>query len=200
MTHSKALTLKNLEDASKELAAVDDFGPRLKWWLLGGHSAERWIQFEWAFRLHKQIDKQFAVLCEMDRVDIAIVDASTEKAPLWKEDHLARIELKFWGNWWVNAKQGADLKIDRQKIDGYELPAVAVVLFLTVDKDELPDSHKWIREQIEARSGVKDIDGLLKKLELEPHEKYVTDVDCGPELPRAELHTLVFCNEEMLST
>ena len=199
MTHSKALTLKDLEEASKKLAAVADFGPRLRWWLLGGHSAERWIQFEWAFRLHQLLESKFAVLCEIDRVDISIVDACTKPEPLWKKDPGAKIELKFWGNWWVKAKQRADLKTDLEKINGYEVPAVAVVLFPMVEKGSLP-GHEWIREQIEARSGVKDIPGLLKKLQQEPDKIYETAVDCGHESPSAKLYTLVFCNKEMPST
>lgn len=200
MKHSNALNLQDLENASKKLAALADFGPRLRWWLLGGHSAERWIQFEWAFQLHQLLEPQFAVLCEIDRVDIAIVDASSKTVPLWKNEQHARIELKFWGNWWVSAKQGADLQIDREKIDNYNMPAVAVVLFLTVEMDELPDTHKWIREQIEAGSGVKDVNGWLEGVKQDPDEMYVTDVGCGHDLPGVKLHTLVFCNTEMLST
>jgi hypothetical protein len=98
MTPAGAIGPSILEAATRRLVGCADFGPRLHWWLQRGHSCERWLQFEWAYRLEQEVRPAgFAVICEHCRLDVSLVTVGG-LLPFWKQQPAAGIELKWWGN------------------------------------------------------------------------------------------------------
>jgi hypothetical protein len=86
-----------------------------------------------AFGLQDEVNPEFAVLCESQRIDIAVVPATTSGEPLWRKLPIAGIELKWWSNWYVDDKNLSDLANDLNRVDQYQFPAVALLLFLMVE-------------------------------------------------------------------
>lgn len=118
------------------------------------------MQFEWAYQLQKVVRPSFVVLCEHRVTDAnlvapaasgirrPLVDVSLVKSPaadpVWEGLPHAGIELKWWGNWWVNKISIASLEADLRKVEAYSFPAATVLLFLHVgpiDSDPLPSDR-----------------------------------------------------------
>jgi hypothetical protein len=196
MTPAQAIAPQVLKSVSDDLVASPQFCERLEWWLQGGHSSEKWVQFEWAFRLQAKVKPQFAVLCEHDQLkDITLVPANTEISPLFNAAPVAGIELKWWGNWWVDNIAVKNLECDLQKVDGYELPAAALLLFLRVKPAASALHHRWIHEQVHNVNTFEALQGgLLSTLSKKADFAAVAKIEGGPELEEASLHTLVFYN------
>ena len=193
------ISKKNLAATAECLRRSPLFVPRLEWWLLGGHSSERWLQFEWAYWLHQRIQPDHAALCEINRVDVSIVPVDPKLDTLWEERPEARIELKWWGNRWVDEKSIAVLRADVDKVGEFRCPAAAILLFLEVDPLPTSRHHAWLARQIAQKHGVSGLDGLESRLaeNLGSEVNYLstTVFDGGALGPRVELHTLGFYNE-----
>lgn len=198
MTPTQAIAPKILKAATEKLAACSEFPERLGWWLQHGHSSERWVQFEWAYRLQEVLGAAFSVLCEHRRLDVSLVGAANGNVPLWEAEPIAGVELKWWGNWWVDMKAVEELAADLAKVEVRDCPAAAVLLLLVVDPKENP-THQWISQQIARGRGVSSV--------AQVRERYLSrlnriwDFDTQIDLPFAEslqaasLHVFVFFNQ-----
>ncbi len=198
MTPAQAIAPQIIGTASGKLTQAAEFGSRIAWWLRHGYSSERWVQFEWAFRLQAEVGVNFVVLCEHRRVDITLVRTSAAGTPPWAFSPEAGIELKWWGNWYVNDRSLAGFKADIEKVNAYPFPAAAVLLFLMVDPVADAGHYQWIRQQIESGIGVRDVaalrDGYFKPLGLQPDKETVAAVPRQPDLGQPTLHTFIFYN------
>lgn len=197
-----AIAKGNLGAATRQLAGCADFVPRLWWWLQGGHSSERWLQFEWAYQLQHVVAPAFRVLCEHRRLDVSLVSAGA-LPPLWQADPEAAVELKWWGNWYVDGKAVNELQGDIGKVDARQYPAVALLLFLRVETVADDPVRSWIPKQITRRRGVSDVQELrqayLSKIR-KPCFEFEVSLTCSSLFAQASMHGLAFpnrpfCNE-----
>jgi hypothetical protein len=151
--------------ATQEFASDPKISKRLSWWLLHGQSCERWVQFEWAYRLQGVLQKEFPstyVGFERYRIDVVIYkgppyDISTNA---WQQlqDIKAGIELKWFGSWAFDIKYSIDeFKEDIKKIKGetkYPFPALALAIFLVAKPKAAtgsPDPYAWISKQVNGK-------------------------------------------------
>ena len=201
MTPAQAIARSPIEAATRQLVACSEFEPRLGWWLQRGHSSERWIQFEWAYQLQQEVSPEFAVPCEHRRLDVSLV-RNAGPYPFCTANPVAGVELKWWGNWWVDKRAVNELEGDLKKVHAPtgHYPAVALLLFLLVEpiaKDKDP-VRAWIQEQIDNGKGVTDIPTLRRRLSTlsrSPDFEFNVKVACGSSFANASLHGFAFSNE-----
>lgn len=187
---------RDLADASRALAEAPEFAERIRWWLLHGHACEGWVRFEWAYRLQTAVGDSLAVLGEHRVVDVTLVHRSDDGEPLWHKDPAARIELKWYGNWWVDHFEG--VRHDLEKTDRASVPAAAVLLFLAVAVDPSSRSHAWLRKQIagaRGRIGWAEARAALMENVGEPDHEAFVDVEPAAPLRSIRLHTITFLNQ-----
>ena len=88
---------ERLQSATAALADDSTFAERVAWWLRGAHASEHWFQFEWAYRFQQEMPPEWSVICEVQRVDVAIRELGMHSGP-----PVAGVEIKWYGNWWVD--------------------------------------------------------------------------------------------------
>lgn len=198
MTPADAIGPSLVEAATRRLATCPDFVPRLRWWLRRANSTERWIQFEWAYRLEQELPRKgYIVVCEQNYVDISLFEATP--TPYWTSKPAAQVELKWWGNWWVEDSPWLpDLERDLNKVDGYRHPGAALLLFLRIDPG--PDHDvAWIADWVTKGKGVRDEAELerrfLSKLPRKWDSHFFVDLTCGLSFASATLHGYTFYND-----
>ena len=105
---------------------------KLSWWLRTNRNAtERWFQFELAYHLQCCLPTENLVLCEQNWRDISV------QAP-GREEPAAAVELKWWGNWSLgNQDDRNDQARDVDRVNGYGLDAIALMIWLFVDPEAL---------------------------------------------------------------
>ena len=157
---------------------------KLEWWLQHGHACERWFQFEWAFCLQQVLKTEFFVACEKDWADIVCFRRPVEEFPLWENKPSHAVEIKFYGNWWVDKSFGA-AKVDLDKIEWIrknkqskekrDYPAASFMFVLFVKTGQNSKVHEWIQKQVDDEHGVKGVtdfeSALNASIEREPNVK-----------------------------
>ena len=158
----KPLTTDVLAAAFQRLTRSPDFVRRIKWWLTIGHSAERWLQFEYAHSLQIECDilypNQYAVACEQQYADIVLFKLKhplPDYRPIEKELVVAKLEVKFNGNWYTIGNTFSGISDDMNKVDGYKVPSVALAFWIFAEPTlDYPMNHSmycWISKQVNSR-------------------------------------------------
>jgi ssDNA-binding Zn-finger/Zn-ribbon topoisomerase 1 len=155
---NKPLTTSVLAAAFQRLTCSSDFVRRIKWWLTFAHSAERWLQFEYAHSLQLECDEkypnQYAVACEQHKY----ADIVLYKHPLGKdrpvteqEQIVAKLEIKFSGNWYTIGNTFRDIGDDVNRVDRYEVPSVALVFWVFAEPTLDHPKFGWINNNVNSR-------------------------------------------------
>ncbi len=192
MRAEQAINCERLSAATRRLVAHEGFAPRIAWWLQGGHATERWVQFEWAFCLQPEVTPDFAVLCEHGgHIDVTLVPALEPTRPLRDEGPAAGVELKWYGNWWLNDRI-ASVNDDKLKVGMLRVPAAAVLLLLHVDVAQPARHHGWIPRGLPSWE---EVYALLVSNVGEPHCHAEYVLNSCPPFSTASLHALVYYND-----
>ncbi len=168
--------------ATQALVGSNEFAPRIAWWLRNAHSAERWLQFEWAYRFQGQLDDTVSVVCELGRVDVTV-----RRGAYPFSGALSGLELKWYGSWWVDDL--AQVRADIEKVRASEFPAAALLFFLWVDPTDRTEWHDWIGSQTR-RLGVPSIDNFTVLVEARlglPSLTFEVELPDHPEIEGASL-------------
>ena len=187
------------ELATERLTRGDQFARKLAWWLTGGHAAERWLQFEWAYCLWQELDRsEHLVVCEHKSKDVVILHREASLEGNNKVNPVeAGFEIKWFGNWWYAKKQSLDLQKDIDKVRGYPFPAAALVFLLFAEPDPLVPEHAWIKEQVDRGSGARSVEELIEvHMEgiggLQPNRRFDFTLQLPDGFIRMSLHLLLF--------
>lgn len=168
------LSNHHLHQALVQVAQREGFAERIAWWLTSPHGAERWLQFELAFELQRDLGDRIAVLCEHrsgsgTASDIVLVTAETAVEPIWESRAAAVIELKLSGNWYFKPRTISSLHADVAKVDKLDVPAIAAVCCLTVCPAEttlsgVNSSYAWISQSLASKIGVSSFQNQREQL------------------------------------
>ena len=152
-----------LNDFVAQQALMD----KIHWWLVRAHSVERWFQFEYAFFLDKHLAGRFAAVCEVQRADIVLYPAHLPAShlPIWKNSPVGKIELKVNGNWYVVGNTFAVIAADVAKVDHYNVPAAALVIWVIAVPKNGSSIYRWIERQIANKTGTQDLATIDSNME-----------------------------------
>jgi hypothetical protein len=181
------LTSKILASAFQNMIHSSEFICRVKWWLIFGHSIERWLQLEYAYFLQLVCNEvyrnKYVMACEQKHADIVLYEESSlgDERPLPKEDGIvSKIEMKFNGNWYIYPSIFSKINDDVNKVKGYKVPSIVLSFWLFAKpniKHELNLSkYTWIEGQIKSRREKYDIERVNNELKkCSPHFKEISD-------------------------
>lgn len=151
------LTKVLLAASFRRLICSPDFINRIKWWLTFGYSAERWLQFEYAHSLQLECDEtypnQYAVACEQhNHTDIVLCNLPLgENRPIEEKQGVAKLEMKVNGNWYTIGNTFTGISDDVNKVDGYNVPSVALVFWIFAEPTLDHPNYGWINKQVNCR-------------------------------------------------
>jgi hypothetical protein len=178
------IPLQSISAAVRGLASDSEVTERFAWWAQHAFSSERWIQFELAFRLDRELETRASVGCEKNWCDIVIYAPTTGMEWIDAARYSAAIELKWYANWWVK-DSGALFRDDVRKVRDYTMPALALCLALIAWPKEAASRYQrysWIRDAVGNRNGVQtadEVQGILQStIPEEPDIREV--VPCHP--------------------
>lgn len=155
-----------INKATEKFACDIEAGKRLSWWLLNGQSCERWVQFEWAYRLQEVLRTNLFpntyVGCEKNFIDVVLYDGSPFDPSKndWQQlgDIKAGIELKWFGSWSFDMQYSIKpLKDDLKKINDeskYLFPALALAIVLVAKPKAAgssPTPYAWISRKVDGK-------------------------------------------------
>ncbi len=128
-----------LKESLTDLTGKLWFQEKLAWAIRFKSSWERQMQADWAFQIDRQLkittrDCSYFTAVEQgpgqSKVDIGLRKAQSDVL-------LSGVELKVWGNWYVNSgDQIKNFLDDVQKVDRYKFPAAAVAMCIFADPDQ----------------------------------------------------------------
>jgi hypothetical protein len=184
-----------IDSALKRFAADAVTSQRLAWWLLGGHSTERWFQFELAYQLDRCFEGRYTTVCEVQWRDIVVFQRPPTTEPIWQNAPVAAAELKWLGNWCVTDKTLAGIKADVAKIDAGNIPSISLVVCLLAEPTDTNSDYNWLRNQVQKGIGVAkaaEIQARLNKL-CAARFNLISEVACQPtkEMNRLQLSAYV---------
>ncbi len=192
MTDNEAISIQMLRRATEATARAPQFEEKITWWLQGAHAAERWFQFEWAFQLQQALKSRYMVVCEKNWVDVVCIRPPF-KLPF---DIEAGLEIKFFGNWWVDEGLLDKAADDIQKVAKYPFPAAALIFLLVVKP--VASALKWVKEQIDKGKGVNNeydfVQRLVQRARQPPHEKLYVPLRPSVQLSNGLLLVAVYYN------
>lgn len=175
---------------------------RLSWNALGGHSAERWLQFELAFRLNQLVGRKLAALCELNRRDIAIVSRPRDANAIWKQPIRFAIELKWVGNWYTQSYTFKGINADAAKVKGNDTPSMALVVWTWVKPDPSHRVYGWISEQIANGTGVETVNDIRQLMKVKCPEPFdeIRELKYSPMVGFEEAKLLAFTYRNRLAS
>jgi hypothetical protein len=193
-----ALSSSVLKAAFRSVVLQNDFVDKIRWWLICPHAAERWLQFELAYRLNCLYDEKFVAACETDKwADIAVFSPPSA-FPLWNSENkpVAKLELKMLGNWWISNHEINGIKSDIQKVEGYDQPSAAIV-FTTVFRAPADNvQHKALMDQVAAckTARFEDVQRRLDSLNLLHIDQVAVPAEAAKGLDFLAFHMLAYPN------
>lgn len=171
---------------------------RLVWWIRHGFACERWFQFEWSYRLSEYLSNTYEVGCEHKRMDIAIF----KKQGIDWEKPSAGVEIKWFGNWWVDTTFKT-LQADIEKVSKHDFPALALAVWFFVKPKTMVTSYKWIESQIEKKGLLRIVDlqsKVVKNLGRKPSVELTVSCNAHTDFNKLDLHVMGFPNDKLLDS
>jgi hypothetical protein len=123
---------------------------KICWWLTGGHSAERWFQFELARLLDHTLGEGYVTCCEVNRCDIVVRPMPSGVEGAWSSNgtDLAKFELKVRGSWHCEPNYTfGDVAKDISKVEGYKVPSMVLLIWVLAYPTEENARCQWITDQ-----------------------------------------------------
>jgi hypothetical protein len=155
-----------------QLASNTEFKEKMDWWLVGAHSAERWLQFEFAFQLNRCLQGNYGVLCEKKWHDIVVVQYPLKNPYDASNEHIAVVELKWLGNWFTKQYVFNGINSDIVKIKNCSLPGIVLVVWLCVEPKKTSRYHEWICKALKQGIGVASPAIIEKKMLEKCNDKF----------------------------
>lgn len=193
MEAKELISPPRLRGATFALAKDAPFADRLAWWLRGAHAAERWFQFEWAYRLQDEVTPDWSVVCEVQTVDVVVRPVRDDSAP-----PAAGVEIKWYGNWWVD-----DLSMVRSDIDkignNQDVPCAAALFFLDVEPKPDVEWLAWLPTQRKRRGTMESPSTLVSRCIDQPaDDRFDCPLAAHPAFDAGVLWCFVWYNKAYL--